>query len=416
MVHRILREGRNLKKPIITGISGILIALVLTLTNFAGVFSVKAYAAATVVNDSSALVTAISNASEDPLNPTVIELGADIRYTTAGIVVAAGKYVKLDLGGKTLEVKSITVAGNLTVEGSGSLIGVEDYAILIGAGGEFTLSGGNLSSTYLSYVISALDSGRFVMTGGNITGANDSLIMVHSGATFEMRGGTVTNTSQRGAAVRVYGVTVTVSGGTIENTNGGYALKIYDGGQTTQTGGTVSGSIDTIGSGSFNYVSGTNSNYQSSSGSSSSSVSSSADEDYTGGLMDKLEEAAALGGKQTIDWNEGEALSYGIMKFLEDHPDITLVFSYTYLDKDYKVTIPGSKVKADVMIPWYGPLYLFGKYGRYEAFPTSGTYTVISGDTLSGIAAKLNISVRHLVQENSIEDPDFIRAGQMLKY
>ena len=340
MVHRILREGRNLKKPIITGISGILIALVLTLTNFAGVFSVKAYAAATVVNDSSALVTAISNASEDPLNPTVIELGADIQYTTDDIVVAAGKYVKLDLGGKTLEVKPIEVAGNLTVEGSGSLIGAGAYAIRIGSGGEFTLSGGNLSSTFRNYVIAAY-SGRFVMTGGNITGANDSLIVVNFGATFEMRGGTVTNTSQSGAAVRVYVATVTVSGGTIENTNGGYAWKIYDGGQTTQTGGTVSGSIDTIDSGSFNYVSGTNSNYQSSSGSSSSSVSSSADEDYTGGLMDKLEEAATLGGKQTIYWSEGEALSYGIMKFLEDHPDITLVFSYTYLDNDYKVTIPG---------------------------------------------------------------------------
>ena len=140
-------------------------------------------------------------------------------------------------------------------------------------------------------------------------------------------------------------------------------------------------------------------------------------------LMDKLEAAASLGGKQTIYWNEGTALSYSIMKFLEDHQDITLVFSYTYRGKDYKVTIPGSKVKTNTLIPWYGPVYLYENYGMYSLktsapvdIATSGTYTVNPGDTLSRIAIRLNTTVRDLVQENNITNPNFIRPGQVFKY
>ena len=145
--------------------------------------------------------------------------------------------------------------------------------------------------------------------------------------------------------------------------------------------------------------------------------------DYLDDLMEKLEAAAFLGGKQTIYWNEGTALSYEIMKFLEDHPDITLIFSYTYLGKDYKVTIPGSKVKTNILIPWYGPVYLFENYGMYgltASAPvdntTSGTYTVKSGDTLSRIATRLKTTVKDLVQENNITNPNFIRPGQVFKY
>lgn len=83
-------------------------------------------------------------------------------------------------------------------------------------------------------------------------------------------------------------------------------------------------------------------------------------------LMDKFEVAAALGGKQKIYWDVDNTLSYAQMKFLEDHPDITLVYKYSYLEKDYRVVIPGSKAKADPDIPFYGPLYLFGTYGKYR--------------------------------------------------
>ncbi len=83
-------------------------------------------------------------------------------------------------------------------------------------------------------------------------------------------------------------------------------------------------------------------------------------------LLAKLELAAPLGGKQKVSFNVDNTLSYAHMKFLEEHPDITLVYTYSYLDKDYKVVIPGSKAKADPNIPFYGPLYLFGYYGKYK--------------------------------------------------
>ena len=43
-------------------------------------------------------------------------------------------------------------------------------------------------------------------------------------------------------------------------------------------------------------------------------------------------------------------------------------------------------------------------------------YTVKSGDTLSGISARLGVSVSHLVQTNHISNPNRIYVGQRLSY
>ncbi|MBR4992766.1 MAG: hypothetical protein IKY04_00800, partial [Lachnospiraceae bacterium] len=85
---------------------------------------------------------------------------------------------------------------------------------------------------------------------------------------------------------------------------------------------------------------------------------------YLDPLREQLDYAISLGGERTVYWRGGDALPFDIMKVLEENPQLTLVFSYTYEYKDYKVTIPGKKVKTDPKIPWYGPLYLYGKYGR----------------------------------------------------
>ncbi|MGE7219347.1 LysM peptidoglycan-binding domain-containing protein, partial [Priestia koreensis] len=54
--------------------------------------------------------------------------------------------------------------------------------------------------------------------------------------------------------------------------------------------------------------------------------------------------------------------------------------------------------------------------------PTSGggdsgptTYTVKSGDTLSGIAVKFNVTVAQLQSWNNISNADTIKIGQVLK-
>lgn len=146
---------------------------------------------------------------------------------------------------------------------------------------------------------------------------------------------------------------------------------------------------------------------------------------YLDELRTELKTSMGKGGAQTVLWDKGTALPYDIMKTLQDNPKITLVFSYTYQGKDYKVTIPGSSVKADPTIPWYGPLYLYELYGIHSgATPVatlntragSRTYTVISGDTLSEIARELGTTVSKLVELNNIENPNRISIGQVLKY
>ena len=49
-------------------------------------------------------------------------------------------------------------------------------------------------------------------------------------------------------------------------------------------------------------------------------------------------------------------------------------------------------------------------------FDGGKAYTVGSGDTLSGIAAQLGVSVDHLMAQNGISNPDLIYSGQMLFY
>ena len=145
--------------------------------------------------------------------------------------------------------------------------------------------------------------------------------------------------------------------------------------------------------------------------------------DYLDELREHLKSSIALGGAQTVTWDQGTALPYDIMKTLEDNPDITLVFSYTYEGRDYKVTIPGGRAKAFIDIPWYGPVYLYVTYGMFDAqspiaaSPTDEhTYTVVPGDTLSGIANRLGTTVNRLVELNGIQNSDFISVGQVLKY
>lgn len=136
---------------------------------------------------------------------------------------------------------------------------------------------------------------------------------------------------------------------------------------------------------------------------------------YLNDLYDELASAAAMGGKQTVEWNEGDSLPYEAMKYLQDHPDLTLVFNYTYENEKYSVTIPGKNVKADESIPWYGPLWLWGHFGTASA-TTGSEYTITAGDTLSTIAAKLGKSVKDLADKNGIADVNKIFVGKKILY
>ena len=56
------------------------------------------------------------------------------------------------------------------------------------------------------------------------------------------------------------------------------------------------------------------------------------------------------------------------------------------------------------------------KSDRYKNRNKEKTYIVKSGDTLSGIANMLNVSLNYLVTKNNIKNPDLIYVGQVIKY
>ena len=56
------------------------------------------------------------------------------------------------------------------------------------------------------------------------------------------------------------------------------------------------------------------------------------------------------------------------------------------------------------------------EYGTRQAYSATKTYTVKSGDTLSGIARKLGVSTSYLASKNGISNPNLIYAGEVLKY
>ena len=74
-------------------------------------------------------------------------------------------------------------------------------------------------------------------------------------------------------------------------------------------------------------------------------------------------EVAEQTGKATVAEATGDfALPYEIMKWLEDHPNVTLKYTLTYKDKEYNIVIKGGQKLAFPDIPWYGPEYLIGKF------------------------------------------------------
>ena len=143
------------------------------------------------------------------------------------------------------------------------------------------------------------------------------------------------------------------------------------------------------------------------------------EKDWLDDLRLKLQIANELGGPQTVEYSGDFALSYDIMQYLVEHSDITFVYHVTYEGQEYTITIPAGKAIADPNIGWYGPLWLLANYGGDKVpdiIAGSGRYTVVAGDTLSGIAEKFNTTVEELAKKNGIKNPDYIIVGQMIVY
>ena len=72
----------------------------------------------------------------------------------------------------------------------------------------------------------------------------------------------------------------------------------------------------------------------------------------------------ATGGTATAKASGDFALSYDIMKFLDDHPGVTLEYTMTYEGNEYLLVIPGGSQLANPEIPWYGPKYLIPLFAQ----------------------------------------------------
>ena len=83
---------------------------------------------------------------------------------------------------------------------------------------------------------------------------------------------------------------------------------------------------------------------------------------YRTPVENAIKQAVATGG--TTEISGITALSFDEMKELSKNPDAKLVMHFTYKDEKYKVIVTGKDVVVDPTIPWYGPLYLVGKYGN----------------------------------------------------
>ena len=468
MINTNIMRGHRLVKGISAAILGAVLAFVLLISNFGGVFTTKVYADNTSVEVDSgyALESALSNASQDPDNPTIIILKNSIDQLVT-YNLPNGRYAKLNLNGKTLRATEIGVYGNLTVFGTGEITTDSSNICVIG---EFILQEGTI--TCLSSQASGI-SGRFIMSGGNFNG---DVFSFSSNASFEMKGGTFNgsiNTSAGGTFTQTGGynsgvnktitlmaiggspATSTVTTVTVSGVEKLYSLPpaptapsanhTFDGWFTAPDGGdlvttdtvfsddsyiyahwTVTSTPATNTSTTSNSVTSSPSNTNISGGTlTPENPSADVTKDYLDELTEQLEEAIKAGGPQTIYWNEGTALPGPVMKMLEENPEITIVFSYTYEGLDYVVTIPGKNVKYDPNVPWCGPLYLYGLYGKYgtTTVPVATTtqagersYTVISGETLWGIAMRLGTTVEELVRLNNITNPDRIDIGQIIRY
>ncbi len=82
-------------------------------------------------------------------------------------------------------------------------------------------------------------------------------------------------------------------------------------------------------------------------------------------VRDAINAAIALGGPQTVTIKGYSALSSDVMELLVKNPQITVVSEFSFDGLDYKITIPGSAVKLNPAIEWYGPKYLFPMFCMY---------------------------------------------------
>jgi len=140
-------------------------------------------------------------------------------------------------------------------------------------------------------------------------------------------------------------------------------------------------------------------------------------------------------GERELDFSQRAARALGLMKYGVDYVEVNCANGGNYPNcsgdpagtpATTAPTTPAPEAEAPVTetptleSPVHGPTSLDHSTTVQTApdgqTDSGGTYTVGSGDTLAGIAARLGVSVDHLIAQNEISDPDLIYSGQTLLY
>ncbi len=459
------KGGRNHRMGLAKKLAGVLLAGAMIATNFGGIEPgvvhaanpVEVYNIGDLFDYDSSSTFCYSKGGSYVLKNDIID-GVDLYYINTDTTI--------DLGGYNLRLLwHFEVNSTLCIIGNGG----QCEHLSVSPTGHLNISGGQVNLTSNQGTVSVSggsvyienNSAGFTQTGGNVVVLNNNETYTQTGGYCEFyheygnyiqTGGTNPNNktinldANGGNPATSTATTVTTSAGEKFYSlpavpfTGPAATPYFDGwytapddsGELVTTNRVFAGSetiyahwTDVPPTG--NSATSSNSSASNTTEGALTSENSSVDttKDYLDELTEKLEDAIKAGGAQTIYWNEGTALPGPVMKMLQENPQITLVFSYTYEGLDYVVTLPGKYVKYDPNVPWCGPLYLYGLYGKYgtTTAPVATTtqvgersYTVISGETLWGIAMRLGTTVEELVRLNNITNPDRIDIGQIIRY
>jgi len=156
----------------------ILLCMVMVMCMLPGIGSAET-AGIVQVNTQEEFESAINNASEDPNNPTRINIIGDFECNL-DISLASGKYAVIDLQGRHPTINSLRVQGDLTVEdtnGNGEF--KNGGNLIVESNGKFTLTGGEIVGVDTGI---SLNDGSFTMTGGTIKNCTTGIDVGLSGS------------------------------------------------------------------------------------------------------------------------------------------------------------------------------------------------------------------------------------------
>jgi len=128
---------------------------------------------------------------------------------------------------------------------------------------------------------------------------------------------------------------------------------------------------------------------------------------YAGRSVDVVvNDRGPYSGGRDLDLSQGAAEYLGLTAAGVDYVDYEVAGAAAYAESEYEEPAYEEAEYAEAD-------YDDGTGGEAAS---GGAYVVQSGDTLTGIAAELGMSVDSLMAANGLTDPDLLYAGQTLSY